>query len=95
MATSFLSVQLIAKHRKGEIADAEWLKLYEEAYFPNTRVHGAAFQELRDASSIGGPILTLLTRLSSFKVWTVGLTLFGMVAVFVLLVTVFSPKWFG
>lgn len=95
MATSFRSVQLIAKHRKGEIADAEWLKSYEESYFPDTRVHGAAFRQLRDESSTGGPFLNLLTRLSSFKVWTVGLTLFGLVALFVLSVAVFSPKWFA
>ncbi|MGW2563063.1 hypothetical protein ACWCXB_28225 [Streptomyces sp. NPDC001514] len=74
MVVSFMSVQLLAKHRRHELADSIWLQEFERARgLPE--VHAPAEQRCRAAEvpSKG------LVKLRSHRVWTAGLVAFGLV----------------
>ncbi|MFG3034766.1 hypothetical protein ACGFZJ_40530 [Streptomyces sp. NPDC048253] len=74
MVVSFLSVQLLAKHRHHELADSIWLQEFEKVRgLPEVHAPGAERCQAAGIQSKG------LVKLRSHRVWTVGLTVFGVV----------------
>ncbi|AZQ35838.1 hypothetical protein EJ357_22040 [Streptomyces cyaneochromogenes] len=73
MVVSFMSVQLLAKHRRHELADSIWLQELERTRgLP--QVHAPAERRCRDA---GMPSKGLV-KFRSHQVWTAGLVVFGL-----------------
>jgi hypothetical protein len=92
LVTSFLSVELMSRHRQAEMADARWLEKYEDKHFPNEKgyvVHGLAFRDARNASPAGP-----LGKLPGYWTWLCGLGLFGLAALVVLGLVVMHPQAF-
>lgn len=86
MVVSFLSVQLLEKHRRHELADSIWLQEFERARgLPE--VHGPAEERCRAA---GLPSKGLV-KLRSHRVWTSGLTVFGLVGLGIAVVALLRP----
>lgn len=91
VVSSLLSIHLMARHRQAEISDAHWLEMYEKEHYQNSVVHGPTFRRHRNSTRAGG----LLARVPAFRVWTVGLSLFGLAALFVLVLTLTGSSWLG
>ncbi|MFE4696375.1 hypothetical protein ACFRIC_04720 [Streptomyces sp. NPDC056738] len=86
VVVSFMSVQLLAKHRRHELADSIWLQDFEKSRgLPE--VHGPAEERCREA---GMPSKGLV-RLRSHRVWTIGLVVFGGVGLATAVVGVVRP----
>jgi hypothetical protein len=74
VVVSFMSVQLLAKHRRHELADSVWLHEFERARgLPE--IHAPAEERCR---AVGLPSEGLV-KLRSHRVWAAGLTVFGLV----------------
>jgi len=81
----------MTKHRQAEIADAHWLRDYEERHFPDYVIHGPAWRDRRNRQSPEAGIFGGFRRLPGFKTWACGLTMFGLTSVVVLLCAIFTP----
>lgn len=89
LIATFMSIELMSRHRQAEIADAHWLEAYEREHFPEDEryvVHGQAFRANRNLIPPGP-----LGRLPGYWTWTAGLTLFGGAALFALLAAILYP----
>lgn len=74
MVVSFMSVQLLVKHRHHELADSIWLERFEKARgLPE--VHASASERCQ----VAGLPSKGLVKLRSHRVWIAGLTVFGLV----------------
>ncbi|MFD8396476.1 hypothetical protein ACFV2N_46730 [Streptomyces sp. NPDC059680] len=74
IVVSFMSVQLLAKHRRHELADSIWLQEFEKTRgLPE--IHGPAEERCR---AVGLPFKGLV-KPRSHRVWAAGLTAFGLV----------------
>jgi hypothetical protein len=82
MIASFISVQLMARHRAFELVDARWLEQFEEAHGLPT-LHAPADKALDSGPRFVRP----LGRMRSFMVWAWGLSLFGLVGVLVIVLS--------
>lgn len=91
---SFMSIELMSRHRQAEIMDAVWLESYEMDHFPDEDgryvVHGLAFRDKRIASPAGP-----LGRLPGYWTWICGLALFMLAALVVLMVVWLRPSLLG
>lgn len=86
MVVSFLSVQLLAKHRLHEVADSIWLQEFERVRgLPEAHAPGAERCQAAGIQSKG------LVKLRSHRVWTVGLAAFGVVGFGVAVVALVRP----
>lgn len=77
-----LSMHLMSRHRQAEHTDAHWLEAYEKTNFGRSW-HGRAWAEARNREPGSG----FLTRFKGFEVWMGGLSVFGVAAVVVLVLT--------
>jgi hypothetical protein len=98
--TTALSMHLMVKHRQAEIGDSEWLEAYERQLKPplpgmSWPMHGGAWASYRRRTDpkIGWP--GFARRIPGFHVWIWGLALFGVAAIFVLLLALFWPELLG
>lgn len=71
---SFISVQLLMKHRHHELVDSIWLQDFEKKWHL-PEVHAAA------STRNGSISMNRLEKLRSHKVWIVGLGTFGLVGI--------------
>lgn len=97
LVMSVLSITLMARHRQGELVDAEWLQRYEETAFPYERaLHGVPFRDKRAAQPLNaGWIGALIPRPRAFTTWVVGLSLFGAAAITIMALALFAPPILG
>ena len=91
IVASFLSVQIMTRHRQAEITDAAWLAMVEVGaeLLP---VHGDEWRQRRNKQSGDGWIFTPLVKLPGYRTWAVGLSLFGLAAVLILILTWTDPR---
>jgi hypothetical protein len=89
-----LSITLMARHRQAEVADAEWMEEFEKRHFgQDGAVHGASFRARRNSSRLRvGRMERWIPILPAFSTWVVGLSVFGLAAIFVLLLTLIAPE---
>jgi hypothetical protein len=93
LVITFLSVELMSRHRQAEIMDACWLEARELEAWPEDGVdtyvvHGLAYREKRQAIPVGP-----LGRFPGYWTWLGGLSLFGLAALVVLVATVADAAW--
>lgn len=91
IVTSFLTVQILTRHRQAEITDAHLLADIETAAGVMT-VHGADWRTRRNVTSLAAGIWNILARLPGFRTWAIGLALFGIAAAVVLALTWVAPS---
>ncbi len=93
---SFMSVQLMGKHRHHERTSADLLETLEQ----ELKIRPVHQVRHRPSESSGPKVTTALPLwhrvidLSSYKVWVGGLTLFGVAAAVVLVISAFDPGLF-
>jgi hypothetical protein len=92
LVTTCLSVYLMTRHRRLELMDSEWLEAWEQRHGVSA-VHGKSYQKAKKAMHHGGGVLAAIPK--TFVIWSVGLSLFGVVAIVVMFVTWFHPQTFG
>ena len=92
LVMTYICLQLMHRHRAGELTDSAWLKRFEERFNAADPTHGPKFRELRaerihqgilDDSPFNG-VMSRLANWRSFTVWVGGLLLFGVASVIVL-----------
>jgi hypothetical protein len=89
---TFLTVHLLTRHRQAEITDARMLESWEEAAHVTT-AHGGAWRARRNVQSSDAWFFTPLEKLPGYRTWAVGLSLFGVAALAILVVTWLAPGW--
>jgi hypothetical protein len=87
-----LTLHLFARHRQGEIADAHWLETYEIERYGRGLAHGRTWQSNRNATNADAGWLTSWTRVGSFKLWSIGLSLFSVFSLVVLVISIVAPQ---
>lgn len=95
LVVTFLSITLMARHRQAALADQKWLEQYDEDHRPELvqQVHGQTFAKRRDEQPLeAGWMDAIIPIYPGFRTWVVGLSLFGMAAAAVLLVTLLIPS---
>lgn len=92
MVTSFLTVQILTRHRQAEITDAHWLAELETTG-RGVSVHGTAWQARRNSESAHAGIFEPLRHLPGYMTWAWGLSLFGVAALVTLVVVWIAPSW--
>jgi hypothetical protein len=86
VVVSFMSVQLLAKHRRHELADSIWLQEFEKNRGLE-QIHAPAEERCR---AVGMPSKGLV-RFRSHRVWTAGLAVFGLVGLATAVVGMVRP----
>jgi hypothetical protein len=100
LVMTFLSLHLMVKHRQAEVADSQWLEAYENK-FPapvgasKWPMHGRSWADYCNSIDPNIGRLGGLSKLTGFRIWSWGLSAFGMAAIVVLLLTIFMPGWLG
>ncbi|MBL0886208.1 hypothetical protein [Myceligenerans indicum] len=90
-----LSVTLMARHRQGEITDAQWLAEYETSLPKVYRQHGRPWQERRDQEQPDRGVFRLLVLpWPAFRTWVVGLGIFGLISCLVIVAAIVRPELF-
>ncbi|WP_146763196.1 hypothetical protein [Micromonospora noduli] len=84
---TILSMHLMSRHRQAEHTDAHWIEDYELARFGRAW-HGHAWAAHRNREQGSG----LLSRFKGFQVWMAGLSVFGLAAAAVLIITAVKPS---
>jgi hypothetical protein len=92
LIVTFLTIHLLTRHRQAEITDAHWLEAYEERHNLQPGGHGRYWQELREGTSADAGLFTPLSRLRGYKTWAFGLSLFGVTALVVLVISIAWPQ---
>jgi len=87
-----LSILLLARHRQGEIADAEWLERVESSMKAELHVHGDPWRKRREAVLPGRGLFSGIPLLNAYAVWVCGLWLIGATAGFVVVLTWTAPE---
>jgi hypothetical protein len=95
---TFLSLHLMVKHRQAEVADSQWLEAYENEFpapvgAPKWPTHGRSWADYRNSINPHIDRLGGLSKLTGFRIWSWGLSAFGMAAIVVLLLAIFMPGW--
>lgn len=92
MIITVLCVTLMARHRQAELTDAHWLEAYESHLPERYQQHGQSWRARRDSESIdAGMIERLIPRWPGFRVWVIGLALFGLTGVVAVTTAIFWP----
>lgn len=86
---TILSMHLMSRHRQAEHTDAHWIEDYEATRFGRSW-HGRTWAHYRNREQGSG----FLSRFKGFQVWTAGLSVFGLAAVLVLIITAVKPSIF-
>ncbi len=86
LATSLMSIQLMAKHRHHEMVDSLTLEQIEKDH-SLTGLH-LPIHHRQIAKTLKRP---WLLKLSSYRVWMVGLALFAVAALFIIVVSIARP----
>jgi hypothetical protein len=84
---TILSMHLMSRHRQAEHTDAHWIEEYEVRRFGQSW-HGRTWANHRNREEGSG----LLARFKGFQVWMAGLSVFGLAAVVVLVLTAVRPS---
>jgi hypothetical protein len=93
LTTTAASMQLMARHRNGDIHDAHWLAAFERKHLGDSWVvHGPTFRQSRDEHVGGGPLARMGT---SFVWWMAALALFGVAALATIVIELAAPAWLG
>ena len=100
LVMTFLSLHLMVKHRQAEVADSQWLEAYEKEFpapvgAPKWPMHGRSWADYRSSVDPNIGRLGGLSKLTGFRIWSWGLSAFGMAAIVVLLSAIFVPGWLG
>jgi hypothetical protein len=100
LVMTFLSLHLMVKHRQAEVADGQWLEAYEKEFpapvgAPRWPMHGRSWADYRNSIDPNIGRLGGLSKLTGFRIWSWGLSAFGMAAIIVLLLAIFVPGWLG
>lgn len=90
---SFLSVQILTRHRQAEITDAHWLRDLEMGADEGYHVHGPGWQARRNQTSPNVGKFELFARLPGYYTWAVGLSLFGVASFVTLIIEWAHPGW--
>lgn len=74
LLVSFLCITLMARQRQAELADAEWLKDFEEQHWPDEiPVHGLTFQrQRRDLIREKGRPERWIRPIRGYRTWIIG-----------------------
>ena len=96
--TAVMSLQLMAKHRYHEILDAKMLERLEkkliaaslDQHAPEATAHSSPRRRAQDLESEPN----LLVKLSSYRVWLLGMSLFALVDAITLVFAVAHPEVF-
>lgn len=90
---AFLSVTLMKSHRRAELTDAHWLRdLEREELDAPLHIHGEVFRERRSlTSSDAGLLDKWIPNVRGYRTWVLGLTSFGLMALFIIVVTIVDP----
>ncbi|MFI9488516.1 hypothetical protein ACIG47_19170 [Promicromonospora sp. NPDC052451] len=79
MIITVLCVTLMARHRQAEMPDAHWLEAYENHLPEQYQQHGRSWRARRDSESIDASMIErLIPMWPGFRVWVIGLALFGL-----------------
>lgn len=89
---TFLTLQLFARHRQAEVTDAHWLEDYERHHYGSGQAHGVSWQRSRNQIHPDAGLFSPFARLPGFKTWSIGLSLFGVTAIAILIVSIFWPQ---
>ena len=100
LVMTFLSLHLMVKHRQAEVADSQWLEAYEKEFpapvgAPKWPMHSRSWADYRNSIDPKIGRLGGLSELAGFRIWSWGLSAFGMAAIVVLLLAIFMPGWLG
>jgi hypothetical protein len=95
-----LSLHLMAKHRQAEVADSQWLEVYESQFKPTDAslpwpVHGRTWSAYRNSIDPKIGLFGFFSRFHGFQIWSWGLAMFGVAALVVLLLTAIRPDLLG
>lgn len=85
--TTFLSIHLMTRHRQAETADSEALAEMERASGRQTIHHGVDWRRRRETTNANAGLFESLTKLPGYMTWSIGLSIFGLVAVTILILT--------
>ncbi|NUT47400.1 MAG: hypothetical protein HOV94_08835 [Saccharothrix sp.] len=91
LLVTFLTLHLFTRHRQAEITDAHWLADYEDGRYGAGQAHGPVWQKARNDTDPDAGWFSPLVRLVGFKTWAIGLSLFGLAATVILVMTIFWP----
>jgi hypothetical protein len=92
LIVTFLTVQILTRHRQAEITDAHWLEEYELRNDVRPRAHGRYWQHRREETSPDAGVFTPLARLPGYKTWAILLSLFAAAAVAVVVISIGWPQ---
>lgn len=89
---TFLSITLMARHRQAELTDSHWLERYEEGWDEEDRQHGLSWRHRRNQEKPDAGVLDrVIPLLPGYLTWQIGLTLFGIAALVVIVITLTAP----
>jgi hypothetical protein len=92
IAVTFLCVTLMARHRQAEVVDAHWLRKFEEEH-QLPRVHGEPWRKARaNTPPTVGWLRRAVPLLPGYATWVLGLTLFGLIGVVIVFLTLLWPS---
>jgi len=89
---TFLTIHLFTRHRQAEITDAHWLEQYEQGRYGSGQAHGLVWQHARNGTDPAIGWFSAFARLAGVKTWAIGLSLFGLAALVILVITIFWPS---
>jgi hypothetical protein len=97
---TFLSLQLMVRHRQAEVADSQWLEAYEKdspspAGVPAWPMHGPTWAAYRNSIDPQIGRIGVLSKLGGFRTWVWGISGFGIAAIIVLVFAIVMPGWLG
>ncbi len=92
LIVTFLTVQVFTRHRQAEITDAHWLEEYEKRHNLKPGGHGAYWRKVREQTSADARWFTPLARLRGYQTWAIGLSMFGVAAMVVLVISIGWPQ---
>ncbi len=90
LLSTFLSLELMTRHRQGEITDSQWLARHDLAISVSD-ANGDGFKSVRDQTDAHAGLFTPLSRVAAFPLWSCGISLFGVAALAILAATWLRP----
>ena len=86
LLVGFMSLELMSRHRRAELVDAEWMEAYEKRRWGES-MHGRTWKERRDGAPGGGR----LGSIPAFPTWWLGLAVFMTAALVIFVLTLIDP----
>lgn len=91
VVVSFLTVQILTRHRQAEVTDAHWLRDLEKGAAAEYQVHGPGWQARRNATSPEVGPFNWFAKLPGYYTWAIGLSLFGVASMATLILAWVCP----